>query len=118
MIFDESSLFSETVERMDDAILMGEIFEPFIPLTLMTIFSKAPNLGMDLGQIFENLNEIDPFINQFFENLIIPRREKDKVSIVIKLIYLLYSRTSLSEMNRALDGDLFIYRFINRVEAR
>jgi len=90
-ILEPQTPFSETVERVDDMVQSGEPIDLFVPLSLLALFSKAPDGGVGFGSIAANREELDQYLNQFFGRMAVPRRERERVFATIHLIRELFS---------------------------
>jgi poly(A) polymerase len=90
-ILDEGSPGAETLGRIDEYLASGDQVDLFLPLLVLAIFSKAPQAGRDLSQYFPDLEEVEPYLQQFFSQLAVPRRERERASAALTLFQKLFS---------------------------
>lgn len=112
-ILDPNTPFSETMERLDDAVMNGEPLELYIPLSLLALYSRAPEGGEEWGGAFADGAEIDHYLSQFFNRMAVPRRERERLVATTHLIYQLFSEGLAGTFN----GAQWSPRFLDDAEA-
>lgn len=90
-ILDPHTAFSETMERIDDAVLNGEPLDLYIPLTLLALYSRAAEGGEEWGRVFADGADIDTYLSQFFLRMAVPRRERERLVATVHIIHSLFS---------------------------
>lgn len=90
-ILESQTPFSETMERIDEMVQGGELFDLFIPLTLLALFSRAPEGGTQFGNSSEARDEREQYLTAFFARMAVPRRERERVFATAQLIGELFS---------------------------
>lgn len=112
-ILDPQTHFSDTMERIDDAVLNGEPLDLYIPLTLLALYSRAPQGGKEWGNAFVDSAEIDTYLSQFFSRMAVPRRERERLVATVHLIHELFS----DGLAGTFDGTRWSPRFLDDAEA-
>ncbi len=82
---------SETLERLDDIVQNGEPVDLFIPLTLLALFSKAPNGGEDIQRVGTGPSDVAEYVRTFFGKMAVPRRERERITASIQIIHALFT---------------------------
>jgi hypothetical protein len=85
-ILDNHTPFSEAMERVDDAILNGDSFDLYLPLTLIALYSRSP-IGADKwGCAFSDNAEVEIYLSRFFSKMAVPKKEKERISSTIRIL--------------------------------